>query len=238
MAAAHNPDMFRLAVDIGGTFTDIVLVGVDGTYWTKKVPSTPEDYAEGIMEGLGQLMHERELAGRSVQEIVHGTTIAINAILENKGAKTALITTKGFRDVLELRRLRVPNLYTLLEPPSPIVERRLRLEVDERIGAGGEVVRPLDEATVMPAMDRIRNDGVEAVAVCLLHSFSYPAHERRVGELLHQYLPVSAGYVHLSLRGRVERDPRVRAHQHHCNQRLSGAHCQDLRGIPGLEAKE
>ena len=181
---------YRLGVDIGGTFTDIVLLADDGRYWTKKVASTPDDYAVGIVEGTRQLLAEQGLEGPSVQEIIHGTTVASNTILENKGAKTALITTKGFRDVLEFRRLRVPHLYSLLyEPPKPLVERRLRLEVDERIGAGGEVVRPLDEASLGPALDRIRGDGAQAVAVCLLHSFSNPDHERRVGEIVADALP-------------------------------------------------
>ena len=181
---------YRLGVDIGGTFTDIVLLADDGRYWTKKVASTPDDYAVGIVEGTRQLLAEQGLEGPSVQEIIHGTTVASNTILENKGAKTALITTKGFRDVLEFRRLRVPHLYSLLyEPPKPLVERRLRLEVDERIGAGGEVVRPLDEASLGPALERIRGDGAQAVAVCLLHSFSNPDHERRVGEVVADALP-------------------------------------------------
>ena len=181
---------YRLAVDIGGTFTDVVLAAPDGAFWTKKVPSTPDDYARGIIDGVRLLLSERELAGEVLGEFVHGTTVAINTILEGKGAKTALITTKGFRDVLELRRLRVPQIYDLLyEPPPPLVERRLRLEVDERVGAGGEIVRPLDEATVRAALERIRDDGVEAVAVCLIHSYRSPDHERRVGEIVRGELP-------------------------------------------------
>ncbi len=187
---ASEKGPYRLAVDIGGTFTDIVLVASDGAYWTKKLPSTPVDYAEGIIDGVRQLLRERQLGGEVLSEVIHGTTVAINAVLENKGAKTALITTKGFRDVLELRRLRVPQLYSLFyEPPRPLVERRLRLEVDERVGAGGEVVQPLDEATVHAAVDRIRRDEAEAVAVCLLHSYRNPDHERRVGDILQKEMP-------------------------------------------------
>ena len=183
-------DRYRLAADIGGTFTDIVLLAPDGEYWIKKVSSTPSDYARGITDGVVELLADRGLDGDALLEIIHGTTIAGNAVLESKGAKTALITTRGFRDVLELRRLRVPHLYDVFyEPPKPLVERRLRLEVDERIGASGDIVQPLDEASVYAAVERIRNEGAQTVAVCLLHSYRNPAHERRVGEILKEELP-------------------------------------------------
>ena len=181
---------YRLGADIGGTFTDIVLLAPDGTYWTNKVSSTPDDYARGIIEGVGQILESRGLTGGAVQEIIHGTTVASNTILENKGAKTALITTQGFRDVLELRRLRIPHLYNIAYvPPTPLVERRLRLEVEERLDAQGEVVTPLREEDVHTALDRISQDGVEAVAVCFLHSYRNPDHERRVGEIVRKRLP-------------------------------------------------
>ena len=183
-------EQYRLGADIGGTFTDVVLLGPDGRYWTKKVPSTPDDLSIGIIDGVSQLLAELELPGEEASELIHGTTVASNAILENKGAKTALITTKGFRDVLELRRLRVPHLYSLFYvPPKPLVERRLRLEVDERIGAKGETVQPLDESTVHKALERIKGDGAEAVAVVLLHSYRNPDHEMRVGEIVRKELP-------------------------------------------------
>ena len=188
--AGSGEDLYRLSVDIGGTFTDLVLLAPDGFYWTKKVSSTPDDYARGIIEGVVQLLEERQLSGSAIQGIIHGTTVASNAVIENKGAKTALITTRGFRDVLELRRLRVPHLYSVFyEPPAPLVERRLRLEVDERIGASGEVVKPLNEADIEAALDRIEREGAQAVAVTLIHSYRNPDHERRVGEIVRQRLP-------------------------------------------------
>jgi N-methylhydantoinase A len=181
---------YRVGADIGGTFTDLVLVAPGGTFATRKVLSTVDDYARGIVEGLSGLLASLDLPAAAVAEIVHGTTVATNAILEGKGAATALLTTKGFRDVLELRRLRTPQLYDRhYAPPRPIVERRLRLEVTERLGAAGEVVVPLDEASVAAALDLIAGDGAEAVAVCLLHSYRNPAHERRVGELVRARLP-------------------------------------------------
>ncbi len=181
---------YRLGADIGGTFTDIVLLGPDGEYHTKKVPSTPADYAEGILDGAVQALGDHGVDEASVREVIHGTTVASNTVLENKGARTALITTKGFRDVLELRRLRVPHLYSLFyEPPTPLVPRRLRLEVDERVGADGEVIRPLDEGSVCAAVERIRAEGADSVAVCLLHSYRNGDHERRVGEIVRKELP-------------------------------------------------
>ena len=167
-----------------------MLLAPDGSYWTKKVSSTPEDYAVGIIEGVAQVLNDTGLDGSAILEIIHGTTVASNTILENKGAKTALITTRGFRDVLELRRLRVPQLYSVFyEPPTPLVERRLRLEVDERLDSNGAVVTPLSEEDVEAALDRIEEDGAESVAVCFLHSYRNPAHERRVGEAIRERLP-------------------------------------------------
>lgn len=190
MTNGQAASRYRVGADIGGTFTDIVVVAPDGSFATRKVLSTVDDYSRGIADGLRALLQNLAVAPFAVGEIVHGTTIATNAILENKGGLTALVTTEGFRDVLELRRLRTPQLYDrFYEPPRPIVERRLRLEVSERIGASGEVVVPLDEATVEAAIDRIEREGTEAVAVSLLHSYRNPEHERRVGEMIRRRLP-------------------------------------------------
>ena len=202
------PVEYRLSADIGGTFTDIVLLSRSGRYWTKKVSSTPDDFARGVIEGMKLLLEEEDLLGSDLAEIIHGTTVATNAVLENKGAKTALVTTRGFRDVLELRRLRVPQLYNAFyRPPEPLVERRLRLEVDERIGSGGTVIRPLDEDSLTPALDRLRTDAPEAVAVCLIHSYSNPEHEKRVGEIIRKELPEA--YISLS----VEVLPEIREYE-------------------------
>jgi N-methylhydantoinase A len=186
-----NPGrLYRAGADIGGTFTDIVLVAPDGSYGSRKVLSTTDDYSRGIVESLLQLASELEVPVADIDEIVHGTTIATNAILENKGAKTALITTRGFRDVLELRRLRTPQLYDrYYQPPKPIVERRLRLEVTERLDASGNVVVELDDASIHDAIDRIECADAEAVAVSLLHSFQNPDHEQRIGALVRERLP-------------------------------------------------
>src|SRR6266542_4590740 len=152
---------FRVGVDIGGTFTDIVFLDHDGHVHTKKVSSSVDDYARAIVEGVRELFRETGLAGDDVSEVLHGTTVASNAILELRGARTGLITTRGFRDVLEIRRLRMPRLYDLTwEKPVTLVERYLRCEVDERVDAHGRVERPLDPAEVERVLDRLLADRI------------------------------------------------------------------------------
>ena len=180
----------RAAADIGGTFTDVAVLTPDGRLATRKLPSTPDNYADAVIAGVASLLEELGSPPGALEELLHGCTVATNAILEGKGAPTALLTTRGFRDVLELRRVRVPELYEpLYERPPPLVPRQLRFEVDERTGPRGEVLRPLDEAGVRTAAERIRAAGMEAVAVCYLHSYANPAHERRTGEILREMLP-------------------------------------------------
>ena len=188
---------YVLACDIGGTFTDIVLRG-NGAVRTLKVSSTPDDYSRAILGAVRELRESFGIEPRSIEAVVHATTVATNTILEHKGAKTALVTTEGFRDVLEMRRLRIPVMYDLqYDKPPPLVPRRLRFEVAERLGPRGEVKKPLDEAQVAALADRLLAEGVESVAVCLLHSYADAAHERRTGEILRRRLDGSA-YVTLS----------------------------------------
>jgi N-methylhydantoinase A/oxoprolinase/acetone carboxylase beta subunit/N-methylhydantoinase B/oxoprolinase/acetone carboxylase alpha subunit len=178
----------RAAADVGGTFTDILLRRSTGELAYHKVLSTPPAYDQAVVSGIGELL------GRSrtgdLAEVVHGTTVATNAVLERRGARTALVTTKGFRDVLELRRVRMPHLYDLFwTKPPPLVERALRLEVDERMSAHGEVLRALRDEEIRGLAQRLRELKVESVAVCLLHAHHSPQHERRIGELLRAELP-------------------------------------------------
>ena len=181
---------YRVGVDIGGTFTDIVFLGDDGAVLARKVASTPDDYSRGVLEGVRGGVRELGIQPAAVSEISHGFTVATNAIIENKGANTALITTEGFRDVLELRRNRVPRLYDLnYEKPPSLVKRQLRLEVRERLNYQGEVLRPLEISDVDRAIERIAREGVESVAVCLLHSYANPEHERYIAQALRQQLP-------------------------------------------------
>ena len=181
---------WRVGVDIGGTFTDIVLLGDDGTVATRKVSSSVDDYARAIMEGVASLVAEHALDGSEITEIVHGTTVASNALLERKGARTGLIGTKGFRDVLEIRNLRMPRLYDLAwEKPPPLVERYLRRVVDERVDTRGEVQTALDIDDARAAVDRLLAEGVEAIAVCLINAFANPEHERAVEAIVRERAP-------------------------------------------------
>jgi N-methylhydantoinase A len=180
----------RVGVDIGGTFTDIVFLDADGRIHTKKVSSSVDDYARAIVDGLREVFEETGLSGQDVVEVLHGTTVASNAILELRGARTGLITTRGFRDVLEIRRLRMPRLYDLTwEKPTPLVERYLRLVVDERINARGEVQRPLDPADVDRVIDQLLAEGIEALAVCLVNSYANPVHEQAIREAVRGKAP-------------------------------------------------
>jgi N-methylhydantoinase A len=180
----------RIAADIGGTFTDIAVLTDSGRLATWKLPSTPPNFADAVVTGITRLLAELDAPLNGVEQVLHGCTIATNAILEYKGAKTALITTRGFRDVLELQRIRMPMLYKpLYKKPVPLVPRRLRLEVTERLNANGDVHIPLNEDDVADAIEILREEKVEAVAVCLLHSYANPAHERRIGEMLRAALP-------------------------------------------------
>src|SRR6202140_5505465 len=144
---------FRAGVDIGGTFTDIVLLGEDGARYTKKVSSTVDTFARAIVDGFAGLLGEIGAEASGIVELLHGTTVASNAILERKRARAGLITTKGFRDVLEIRNLRMPRLYDMSwTKPPPLVERRVRTEVLERVNAEGGIDIPLDDASVERAV--------------------------------------------------------------------------------------
>jgi N-methylhydantoinase A len=177
----------RIGVDVGGTFTDVLLHTADGRVRVRKLLSTPPNYDLAVVEAVTELAGGDEPA--PVSEVVHGTTVATNAVLQRLGAETALVTTEGFRDVLELRRLRVPHMYDLFwQKPPPLVERRLRFEIGERMGADGTVLRPLDDDEVRRVAARLRELAIGSVAVCLLHSYLYPEHEERVGEILAEEL--------------------------------------------------
>lgn len=172
----------RIGIDIGGTFTDVVAVDEEGRVALCKLPSTPGDYGKAIVDGVRHVVRG---AGADVNEVIHGTTVATNAVLGGTGARTGLITTRGFRDVLEIGRLRMPRLYDLSwEKPKPLVPRHLRLEVNERIAADGHVMEPLDEESVLLAIEGLVEERVVSVAVCLLNSYVNPDHEIRIGELL------------------------------------------------------
>jgi N-methylhydantoinase A len=184
----------RLGVDVGGTFTDLVALS-DGTLVTAKVPSTPRDQSEGVMNAV----KTSEVEPEAVSALAHGMTVATNALLERRGARIALVTTQGFRDVLEIARQNRPSLYDLgADRPPPLVPRELRFTVTERMGPEGEIL-PLDDESLQDAVSAIEEAEVEAVAVCLLFAFAHPEHEERVGEALREALPE----VHVSLSSEV-----------------------------------
>jgi N-methylhydantoinase A len=178
----------RVGVDVGGTFTDVILHEADGRVRVHKLLSTPRSYDEAVVKSVAGLVGNGRPS--AVREVVHGTTVATNAVLERLGAETALVTTRNFRDVLELRRLRIPHMYDLFwRKPPPLVERRFRFEVTERVAADGTVVCPLDESEVRTLAARLRTLGIDSIAVCFLHSYLYPQHEQRVGAILAEELP-------------------------------------------------
>lgn len=180
---------YKIGIDIGGTFTDIVIERNDGLIETRKVPSTPDDYSRGIAVALQGVIADFGTTPDRIVGIVHATTVATNAILEFKGARTGLLTTAGFRDVLEMRRLRIPVLYDLqYEKPRPLAARRLRLEARERLMADGSVKIPLNEDDVVAAARVFKEQKAEAVAISFLHAYVNPDHEIAAEKILRQEL--------------------------------------------------
>lgn len=183
----------RLGIDVGGTFTDVVLIDDrSGRIHYTKVLTTPRNQAEGVINGIEKILAATGCSMSNVEYIVHGSTIGTNALIERKGAKTGLITTEGFRDVLEIARIERPDagLYDMtVDLPDPLVPRYLRCEVRERVGSDGQVVTPLDEESARQVVQYLKKEGVESIAVCLLFSFLNPAHEQRVEEICQELYP-------------------------------------------------
>jgi len=179
----------RLGVDIGGTFTDVALETA-GRRYSAKILTTPQAPEQAVREAIDAVLREAGLAPSDLSIIIHGTTLATNAIIERKGAKTALATTEGFRDTIEIRHENRFEQYDVnIDLPPPLVPRRLRFPVRERIDARGQVLVPLDEAGLSSLAERLASLGVQSVAIGFLHSFTNPAHERRAGEVLAARLP-------------------------------------------------
>ncbi|MDQ4059560.1 MAG: hydantoinase/oxoprolinase family protein, partial [Pseudomonadota bacterium] len=186
--------MARLALglDIGGTFTDVVMIdGASGAMWTAKTPSTPADPSVGFFTGVERILASAEAAPADIAAVFHGSTVATNAVLEGKGARTGMLVTAGFKYVLEIGRHEIPrqeNLFAWLKPKRP-VPPRLILEVPERVLLDGSVERPLDEAHCRAAVRRLKALGVEAVAIVFLHAYANPEHERRAAAILREEFP-------------------------------------------------
>src|SRR5947209_13656329 len=182
---------YRVGLDIGGTFTDFVLYdGERRRIALYKCLTTPQDPSVAALEGLEALAREASIEVANIGEIVHGTTLVTNAIIERRGARLGLLTTKGFGDSLEMGTEQRYDIYDLfLSFPEPLVPRRHRVEIGERMDREGRVIAPLDLANVRAAVRRLADDGIEAVAVCFLHSYANPAHERAVRTLIAQEFP-------------------------------------------------
>ena len=181
---------FRVGIDIGGTFTDIVFLNSEGRLFTKKVPSSVDNYARAIVEGMAEVFDEASITPKDIRELRHGTTVASNAILELKGARVGLITSAGFRDVLEIRTLRMPRLYDLAwEKPPSLVERYLRQVVDERINANGVIERRPQRSEVEQVVRRLLDEKVEAIAICLINAYANPDNERFVEDIVREMAP-------------------------------------------------
>lgn len=169
---------YRFGCDIGGTFTDCVLLDeATGKVRHAKVLTVPEDPSEGVMVGCQKLLGGDRDIGSSIRAVIHGTTLVINAILERKGVNTGLITTSGFRDVLEMRRYMRGDMFDVFgDLPAPLVERTLREEIPERVYADGQVLTPLDEEAAKLSIQHLLGKGVESIAVCFLHSYISDVH--------------------------------------------------------------
>ena len=189
---------FRVGIDVGGTFTDLYLLDEQGGLIVRhKLPSTPDNPYEAPIKGIQEILGMADAAPAEVRFVGLGTTVATNALLERKGARTGLVTTKGFRDLLEIARQKRPHVYDMFErKPDPLVPRHGRLEVDERISADGTVLRQLDEVALVEVLGQLLSQGVESVAVCFLNSYANPAHERRAREIIERHWP--DGFVSVS----------------------------------------
>jgi len=182
---------YRLGIDTGGTFTDLALIDeATGTLRLFKLPSTPADPSEAIGEGIRAILAEHAVAPEAVSYLGHGTTVATNALIEGKVARAGLITTRGFRDIIELARQRRPHLFNLdVDKPRPLIPRDLRREIDERMRFDGSVLRPVDPRQVEAMLADFRRDEVVAIAICFLHAYVNDAHERQVEALVRQLWP-------------------------------------------------
>jgi len=184
-------ETYRLGCDIGGTFTDFVLLNnKTGEFYTNKCLTTPSDPSDAVEQGIRELTEMKPGFMGSVEDVIHGTTLVINAIIERKGAKTGLITTKGFRDVLELgREIRYDAYDIFSEYPEPIVPRALRLEIDERIMADGTVLKDVDEKEALLVLEKLKNAGIESLAVCFINSYENPVNEKKIRDIIEREVP-------------------------------------------------
>jgi N-methylhydantoinase A len=213
---------YRLGADIGGTFTDLILVDDSGEiFQVGKVLTTPDRPDDAVLDGLGQVLEAARVAPDRLSHLVHGTTLFTNALIERKGARTALVTTRGFRDAIEIGREHRYDIYDLyLRRPSPLAPRSLRFELSERVLVDGAIRTPLDERELEELIERLRAERIEAVAVCLLHSY--------VNDTRRGAAPCAAGRGGDVLVGARARAARVRARIHDARERVRAAPRRDV----------
>ena len=203
---------YRLGCDIGGTFTDFVLVNnKTGEFYTNKCLTTPSDPSDAVERGIRELNEIKPGFMDTVEEVIHGTTLVINAIIERKGAKTGLITTKGFRDVLELgREIRYDAYDIFSEYPEPIVPRALRMEIDERLTADGRILKDVDEKEILDVLEKFKSAEIESLAVCFINSYENPVNEKKIKKIIEKETP----YLFLSTSFEVL--PQIREYERTC----------------------
>ena len=184
---------YRLGVDVGGTFTDLLLINEQsGETYSAKVPSTPADSSIGVLNGIAKLCEQNSIAPQHITHVMHGTTVATNTVLEGKGARVGLVTTAGYRNVLQIARSFVPGglggwvIYNKRALMAPL---ELTIEADERLDARGEVVKPLDEAALKQSLATLKTKNIEALTVCLVNAYANGQHEQRVREIAEQVMP-------------------------------------------------
>src|SRR5262245_30016685 len=192
--------MYRVGVDIGGTFTDMLLIGDDGSALIGKTLTTPSDPSLAVENALRPALENGAIKAGERGTLIHGTTLVTNALIERKGALTALLTTAGFRDAVEIGREHRYELYDLnIDLPKPLVPRHLRFDVPERVAADGGVLEDLDENFVRRLVAELCDTGVGAIGICQLNSFRNPAHERRTAEIIAEIAP----QIHVSISSEV-----------------------------------
>ena len=192
---------YRLGVDVGGTFTDLLLFDTaSGHFWRHKTPSTPHDSSQGVLSGVRTITAEAGVDPADIEYFLHGTTVATNAILEGKGARVGLIVSEGYRDIMQIARSFVPGglaAWIIWPKPTPLAALEDTVTVKGRMSADGEEVRPLDEADVRAALRKLKDQGVEAITVSLMNAYVDGAHEKRIGEIARetmQAIPVSLSH--------------------------------------------
>lgn len=194
---------FRLGVDVGGTFTDLLIINdKDGNTHRAKVPSTPEDPSIGVLNGVARICDRAGISPSEITHLMHGTTVATNAVLEGKGARVGLIVTKGYKQVLQVARSFVPGGlagWIVWPKPEPLAKLEDTIEVEERVSSTGEVIRELDEASLMEGLNYLKGRGIEALTISLINSFTNDAHEQRIGEIARQVL----GDIPISLSSKI-----------------------------------